>query len=427
VELRARLSAAAVDGTRGWIAVLYLLGLLPRLLLIAGNVSGIEFWEYEALAQSIANGRGYAIVRLGHVTLAFGDGNLYSFLAAVIYLIFGHQPVALAIVQAALASLAAPFIFMIARPAFGWRVAAVAGVLATLHPGGLAYTLKLHPLGLDVLLLALAVFWVQRTSSGSPGILITGLVLGLCLMSQPTFFLAGVAALGLHIVTRRNNVGGIAATLCIAALVAAPWVARNWAIFGRPVFISTALEDVWKGNNPIASGSSLLPTGEAVLSAAPVALQLEFAQADELQLNDIFSSEIVNFVRENPGDFAALTVRKFGYFWWVSPQTGLQYPVTWSGSYQAYFVVLAALTALGAVRILRDGNSDERHILVLLAAISLTIAVIHALTYVEGRHRWGVEPLLLIVSARGICSIVSAAWVTVEHGIFLSQMPRRDA
>jgi len=407
--LRGKLTRPITTDTRLWLCVLFLIGLLPRLVLIARNAGGLEFWEYETLAQSIVNGHGYAIVRFGHVALAFGDGNLYSFMGAAVYLVFGHQPVILAIVQAALASLVASVIFTIARPAFGWGVAILAGALASLHPGLLVYTSKLHPLGLDVLLLALLVFWILRSGGSTRGTLITGLVLGLCLMSQPTFFVAGAAALGVHRLAGRTSVTAVAATLCVAVVIAAPWIGRNWSIFGRPLFVTTAVEDVWKGNNPFASGSSLLPSGEEVLNAAPAALRLRFEQADELQLNGIFSSEIVNYVGAKPGDFAALTVRKFGYFWWFSPQTGLQYPAVWTRWYQAYFVVVMGLALVGAVDILRNGNSDGRHALALLVAISLSVAFIHALTYVEGRHRWGVEPLLLLLSAQGFLTLLRAS------------------
>src|SRR2546425_5241701 len=74
----------------------------------------------------------------------------------------------------------------------------------------------------------------------------------------------------------------------------------------------------------------------------------------------------------------------------------------WLGAYQVYALVICAFGIIGALTILRSGSPAERQLLGVLAAISLTLAVIHALAYVEGRHRWGVEPLLLLVSARGI-------------------------
>src|SRR5262249_30087659 len=140
-------------------------------------------------------GHGYVITRFGHLAFAFGDGNLYSFFAAAVYQIVGHKPPVLAMAQAVLASLSAPVIFAIGERAFGGRVAVLGGALAALHPGLLAYTMKLHPLGIDALLMALIVLWVGRASDGLRSSLMAGLALGVSLMSRPTFFVAGLFSL----------------------------------------------------------------------------------------------------------------------------------------------------------------------------------------------------------------------------------------
>jgi hypothetical protein len=387
---------------RDWLLGLFLLGLVPRLVMLAVRPDGLEPFEYETLAQHIIAGQGYVIFRFGHTAYAFGDGNLYTFLSASVYLLAGHQPLVLAVVQAVIASLAAPVIFAIGARAFGWQVAALGAVLAALHPGLLAYTWKLHPLGMDVLLLALTVLWVLRMNDGVRSGLMTGLTLGVALMSRPTFFVAGAAALGFRWLGARRRLAPTLAALAIALTLALPWVVRNWAVLGRPVFISSSFEDVWKGNNPAASGSSYLPSGQDVFAAAPPELQARFVEASELQLNELFTQEVVAFVSQHPSDFVALTARKFAYFWWASPQVGLLYPSIWLAAYQGYAVVILGFAMVGVITILRVGSSEERNLLGVLAAISLTLAMVHALAYVEGRHRWGIEPLLLLLTARGI-------------------------
>ncbi len=399
---RALLWLALRSAERQVLLGLFLLGLLPRLVMLAVRPDRLEVYEYEILAQNIVGGQGYVIPRFGHTALAFGDGNLYSFLAASVYLLVGHQPLVLAVVQAVIASLAAPVIFVIGARILGWQVAALGAVLAALHPGLLAYTWKLHPLGLDVLLLALTVLWVLRLNDGVRSGLMAGLTLGATLMSRPTFFVAGVAALGVRWLGSRRLAAPTLVALALALMVALPWVIRNWSVLGRPVFISSSFEDVWKGNNPTASGSSYLPSGQDVFAAAAPELRARFTQATELQLNEVFTAEVVVFVGQHPGDFLGLTARKFAYFWWASPQMGLLYPPLWLMAYQGYAAVIFAFAIVGVVTILRRGSAAERQLLGALAAISLTLAVIHALAYVEGRHRWGVEPLLLLLTARGI-------------------------
>ena len=149
-----------------------------------------------------------------------------------------------------------------------------------------------------------------------------------------------------------------------------------------------------------------MPGGQNIFTAAPPELLTRLQQASELELNDVFGQEIMAFVTERPGEFLALSARKFVYFWWLSPQAGVLYPSAWLAAYQLYAATILTLAAVGTLAILRGGGADERRLLSTLFTISLTLAVVHALSYVEGRHRWGIEPLLLLLSARGLFGIV---------------------
>jgi Dolichyl-phosphate-mannose-protein mannosyltransferase len=387
---------------------LFLIGLAPRLALLAARADNLEFWEYEALARNIAAGNGYVITRFGHLTLAFGDGNLYSFVAGTLYAVVGHAPLALALLHAMLAALIAPVIFAIGERALGGAVATLGAGLAAVHPGLLAYTLKLHPLGLDVLLLALVLYWTTRPRWTRHGTFQTGLTLGLNLMTRPTFFLAGLAALSIRWLTRRASMRQTVAVLLIALAVGAPWITRNWLFVGRPLLISTAFEDVWKGNNPMSSGSGFLAPGRTSFDAAPPTLIDRIWHSDELQLNDLFVGETISFVRDRPGQFASLAARKFAYFWWLPDRAGALYPSSWLTMYQVYAMLVYTFAAVGTLAILRADTRAARHLVATLAATGLTLAVVHALSYVDGRHRWGIEPLFLLLTGRGILASAGA-------------------
>ena len=387
---------------RPLLLALVLVALLPRLgLLAVVGTRGLEAWEYESLAKSIAAGQGYVIARFGHLAYAFGDGNLYSFLGAAVYMAAGHQPMLLALVQAVLASLATPVIYSLGAPILGRRSALVGALLSALHPGLLAYSLKLHALNLDVLLLVLLVLMLMSVDQRPRTGVRAGVALGLNLMTRPTFFLAGALALVVRwLMGRAGFRAGFVAAL-IALLIVSPWIARNWAVVGQPVIVSTGFEDVWKGNNPLASGSAHLASGEDLMAVAPPELRARLNSSTEMELNEIFTAEVLSFVQTHPDQFAVLTIKKFVYFWTFSPQTGLLYPSEWLLPYQMYYVVIASLGILGAVRILKEKDKRATELLVTLAVVSLVIASIHALAYVEGRHRWGIEPLLLLLTGHG--------------------------
>jgi len=148
-----------------------------------------EFADGSAVEGILRDGVLWVALMLGG--FSFGE-------MSAVYLIAGHRPLVLAGVQAVIASLAGPVIFVIGARAFCRPVAGLGAVMATLHPGLLAYTLKLHPLGLDVLLMALMVLWVGRAGEGLRTGVLAGLSLGMSLMSRPTLLVAGVAAMGVR-------------------------------------------------------------------------------------------------------------------------------------------------------------------------------------------------------------------------------------
>jgi hypothetical protein len=235
---------------------------------------------------------------------------------------------------------------------------------------------------------------------------LAGVALGMNLMTRPTFFLAGLSALSVRWLARHASWQQMIAVIAIGLAVGAPWIGRNWILLGRPLLISTSFEDVWKGNNPMSSGSSFLAPGEDVFSVAPLDLRFRIWHADELQANDVFAQEALSFIEQRPEQFASLFVRKFVYFWWLPQPAGLLYPPSWLATYQVYASVIYAFAVVGIVGILRAGSAEERNLLATLAAIGFSLAVIHALAYVEGRHRWGLEPLLLLLTARGMFAVL---------------------
>jgi hypothetical protein len=66
--------------------------------------------------------------------------------------------------------------------------------------------------------------------------------------------------------------------------------------------------------------------------------------------------------------------------------------------YGVYYVVVAGLALLGAAVAL--AGTARRDALVLWL-VMLSVDLFHAVFYVEIRHRWSIEPLLLVFTAGG--------------------------
>jgi hypothetical protein len=160
----------------------------------------------------------------------------------------------------------------------------------------------------------------------------------------------------------------------------------------------------WLGNNPyLFTGSAMTPDGSAVIERVPALVRDRLYALDELGQQDYFEREAIQFVRERPYDFLKRWAVKFGYFWWFSPQTGLLYSREWLIGYKIFYVLTAALAAIGvAVRWQeRAGTPTEWSATLMILGCCLVISLLQSFYYVEGRHRLAIEPLLLIFAGGG--------------------------
>jgi hypothetical protein len=225
-------------------------------------------------------------------------------------------------------------------------------------------------------------------------------VLGLATLSRATVATFAVpAAVWLAAVApergRRRAALGIALFLGTAVLVVLPWTVRNYVVLRRFVFVTTdAAELFWRGNNPGATGSALLPDGRSIFAGAPEAFRREILTRDELGQADLFGQTARAFVREHPAEFTALVVRKWASFWWFPASAGLRYPGRWLLLYGTFYVALLTGAVLGLVVAWSRADRDGRQRLVLLLLMLGCISAAQSLFYVDVRHRWGVEPLL---------------------------------
>lgn len=211
----------------------------------------------------------------------------------------------------------------------------------------------------------------------------------------------------------------VVAGLCAAAVIG-PWSVRNSLLHGRFVFMVTTDSEVfWRGNNPHATGHSYIDAGRPVLYALSEGEMRDLQrQPDELAQARWFATRSREFIRANPGAFVRLTLVKFYSFWWFAPQTGTLYPRHWLQLYMAYYIAAVVLALLGARELVRGGGSGVAR-LVLISAFLLGVSALQSLYYVEGRHRWAIEPIVLALSGGGLAMLVNRYRVAVPAGASL--------
>jgi 4-amino-4-deoxy-L-arabinose transferase-like glycosyltransferase len=372
-----------------------------------------EFWEYEYLARNLLAGKGYLYFHM-HTDYRAYIEPLYPFVVAAVYAVTQNSTVALAIVQCLIASTLALIIYEFARRTFGGRAGIAAGFLVSVHPALAGYSVKFHPLVLDSVLIALVGLMLLRLlqEPGWRAAIGFGVALGFCILTRPTVLAFVVPALVWMLGASWGRPARVPAVvgLLIALAVVAPWVVRNYLVLGTFVLTQTKAGFVfWLGNNPAATGGAIDPndpTGtRSLFDVAPELRGRVLATPDELEQNRIFRDEAVGYVLSDPVAFAGRWVKKLGYFWWFPPYGGRRYPGWQVSIYMGFYVLLLTLALAGVVP--TPGlPTEQRHGLRLTLLALAGISVTQALFYVDGRHRLGVEALLVPLSGHGLVRIV---------------------
>jgi 4-amino-4-deoxy-L-arabinose transferase-like glycosyltransferase len=381
---------------------------LPLLLAAAVRLAAIaagpapEIWEYDEIARRLLAGDGYVCTHFDQPQRAYYSGVPYIALTAAAYRLWPDDPKAMLVVHTLLALLLVAVVVRLGERLAGPTAGLVAGVLTALHPALAYYDVrKLHPLGLDSLLTVAPVLLLLRPPSARQAALI-GVLLGLGILQRGSlipFALAALvwtAAAGGEARERTRRAVAMAAAIVITL---APWLYRNQQVFGRPVLVTGNGFRFFIGNLPPSQGSARLASGQDVVEVAEPDLLNVLPALDEAAQDRLFWERGRAFVHAHPAAFAAQVARKLVYFWTWTPVAGAAYARLYLFLYLVYYGAVLLAAGAGAATLYR---SEHRRALILILALLLSVSAVHALFYVELRHRWALEPILLLLAAIGI-------------------------
>ena len=406
---------ATDDRIKMWCAI-GALACLVRLgaAVATGSLQHPELFEYDELARSLLAGRGFAFTHL-HITYYSYVTPVHSWISAAAYWLTGSIA-PLMLLQIAAGSALALVVAAIAQRIFGgWIAGAAAGVFVAFHPGLVIYSAtKAHALAFDALFCALALLQTLRLAE-RPTVrraLEFAAIIGLGTLSRGTIIILGpIAGVWLMAVAARKSQTVVIRNLVIAALfttvIIAPWTIRNSLLHHRFVFLlTTDSEDFWLGNNPNATGQTWIDATHSVMMALPPEELADlYRQPNETAQADWFATRSHAFIKANPFQFLRLFLLKFFHFWWYAPQTGVKYPGRWFNLYMIYYVAVLMLAGLGVWRIAQLGPPATQ-LGWLIGIFLLGISVLQSLYHVDGRHRWAVESMILVLSGGGIALLV---------------------
>ena len=367
---------------------------------IRPGYDNFEFgWEMGRVARSIALGHGFSSPYEGNTGPTAWEPPLYPYLMAAVFHVFGIYTRASAWVllgiNSVFATLTAIPIFLIARKTFGERVAVWSAYTWALCP--YIWYWSIHWIWDTTFtpLILTCVFWLAlelQDWAGIRGWILLGALYGIGALANPTMLLF-LPFCGLWIWRQRYrrglpSMGGVVLSSVVFFLVLSPWVIRNFEVFGRFVFLRDDFGlQVRLGNGPYADGMLM-----AYLQPNMNKLELEkFQRMGELAYAESCKQQAYDWIRENPGRFAVISMKRFFYYWNGVPRpTDSLAPVDFRTS---AFLTTSVLALWGLGRAVRQ----KRPAAWLFAGLVLTYPAVYYFVFPHARYRHPLESELLML------------------------------
>ncbi len=384
------------------------------------------------IGRSIALGQGFSNPYEGNTGPSAWEPPLYPFLIGGVFKIFGIYSRASAWVLLSINSLFATLtcipIFLIARKTFSESIAKWSAYAWGLNP--YVWYWSIHwiwdttftPFILAcIFLLALELantgaphFSQQLREKGSQSDwelwALFGALYGIGALANPTM-LAFLPFCGLWVWRQRyrrglSSLGGVVIASVVFWVALAPWLVRNYQVFGRFVFIRDDFGlQVRLGNWKGADGM-LMAYLQPNLNRGELD---KFQSMGELAYAESCKRQAFEWVRENPGRFAVISLKRLFYYWnGVPRETSSVSPVDFRTS---GFLATSVLALWGLGRALRQRRPGAW----LYAGLVLTYPTVYYFVFPHARYRHPIEPQLIILIVFLICEAVRSQDLAMSH------------
>jgi len=384
------------------------IGILHQYRVRPGN-DNFEFgWEMGRVARSIALGQGFSSPYEGNTGPTAWEPPLYPFLMGGMFKVFGIYTHASAWVLLSINSLFATLtcipIYLIARRTFGERVAYWSAIAWGMSPYVWYWSIHwIWDTTFTPFLLA-CIFLLALELQGWPGWqgwALFGALYGIGALANPTM-LAFLPFCGVWIWWRRYRNGlpslaGVVISSLVFFAAISPWVIRNYEVFGRFVLLRDDFGLQFRLGNSTGADGMLM----AYLQPNLNKLELEkFQSLGEVAYAESCKRKAFEWVRENPGRFAVISLKRLFYYWnGVPRETSSTAPFDFRTS---GFLATSVLALWGLVRTVRKKIPGAW----LFAGLVLTYPAIYYFVYPHARYRHPIEPQLTILIVFIICDAV---------------------
>ena len=228
------------------------------------GLTNADAMDYAQLGRNLSSGRGFVTSILRPLALTHGNnplaqpdithGPLYPLLLALAFGVMHVKDTTVSIVSGVFYLLTIPVIYFLGARVFDRAVGLLAALVFTVNALMLEYAASGLPITLFVFLttlLLLAVFNIAAAQKNNPKrvprgqYILAGLLVGLLYLTDPIFiWIAPIVVAALVMLTPERKVPALVALLVPMGVMMLPWMVRNAALTGNPIFGLRGME-IW--------------------------------------------------------------------------------------------------------------------------------------------------------------------------------------
>lgn len=266
-----------------------------------------------------------------------------------------------------------------------------------------AGTLFPQTLGAMFFILAIMFYWKEHLTTIDA--ILSGITLGLAVLTIPTFIYLPFFLLIFSIFFKRDILKKTILLFIVVFITIAPWTLRNFLVFDRFELVSNNF-----GTNFLIGNAPSTTPNNGPIAAAGIAEIFEEANRlglDEFEKDDFYTNKALSFIEQDPGHYIKLYVQKvINYF---NYRNNL---LTASESSQVKDYVMlftyGSMLIIASIRILLVKEYPVYKLELFLLFLYVGNAFISALAFTRIRYRLPFDYLLIIFISIFLESVIEA-------------------
>jgi 4-amino-4-deoxy-L-arabinose transferase-like glycosyltransferase len=399
------------------------LRLVPVFLTVDMGIALDDMFQYDALAESIMEGRGYTWY--GDIPTAF-RAPLYPLFLALIYFLFGRQFLAVRIIQAVIGAFLPLVVYFLGRRLFDGRVGQIASWVMVFYPIFLLYPLALVTENLFFLLVPLMMLCLLNAIDTSRRLyyLLAGLLLGLAILTRSVisgFVLLVLPWLWYYTSDKREALKSWGLILLSGAMLTVPWSIRNTLLYSQFVFVESSMGfNFYLGYHPDGTGTFDSPIAVDFVEGIG-GFNAPDLETEKL-VHNLGMERGLAFIKEDPVRAVWLLVSKLSHFLRLDKKAALFfYSNNFLGELSSLILLLALLVLcvpwvvvllLSVVGMSFSEITKDKVLIYLLFSYFIGI---HTLIMAEPRFHLVLVPFLAIFAVQGARTLLQARDIAVRR------------